>query len=141
MKNYFTIEELSKSETAELYNIDNTPSDEIIANMSELIIFLNKIREAWGSAILVTSGYRCEELNKKVGGSDTSVHKIGFAADIVPQNGEIKKFINFVIEYVKNNNLHWDQIIDERSGNVRWLHIGLYNNHMQQRMQIKELLS
>lgn len=141
MKNYFTIEELSKSETAELYNIDNTPPDEIIPHIWELILFLNKIREAWGSAILVTSGYRCEELNKKVGGSDTSVHKIGFAADIVPQNGEIKKFRDFVIDYVKNNNLQWDQIIDERSGNVRWLHIGLYNNYMQQRMQIKELLS
>jgi hypothetical protein len=46
MKSYFTIEELCQSETAELYNIDNTPSEEIKDNLNILIDFLNPIREA-----------------------------------------------------------------------------------------------
>jgi hypothetical protein len=75
---YFTIEELCQSETAERLNIDNTPTEEIIANMTYFIDrILDPLREAWGSAILVNSGFRCELLNKKLGGSKTSAHKTG----------------------------------------------------------------
>jgi hypothetical protein len=75
---YFTIEELCQSETAERLKINNEPTDEIIQHLELLIdCLLDPIREAWGSAIIVNSGYRCEELNKAVGGSKTSVHKLG----------------------------------------------------------------
>lgn len=140
MRSYFTIEELCQSETAELYNIDNTPSEEIKDNLSILIDFLNPIRDAWGSAIIVNSGYRCDELNEKVGGSDTSVHKIGFAADLWPKNGKIEEFKIFIKEYLQNNNLMWDQLLYEKSKYSEWVHIGLYNNYMQQRMIISHVI-
>lgn len=139
MKSYFTIEELCKSETADLYNIDNTPSDDIIVHLKMLIDFLNPIREAWGSAIIVTSGYRCPELNKLIGGSKTSVHKIGFAVDIVPKNGNIEKFKDFILDYFQSNNISWDQLLLEYNKTSVWIHIGLYNNYLQQRRQIKYL--
>lgn len=134
MKSYFTIEELCKSDTAEKLNIDNTPSEEVIERLNEIIDFMNPIREAWGSAIIVTSGYRCPELNKAVGGSETSVHQIGYGIDMQPKNGKIEEFIEFLINYVKDNNLKWDQILFERSKSAIWIHLGLYNNYMKQRM-------
>lgn len=137
MKTYFTIEELCQSETAEEFEIDNYPDINTINNLNKLIEFLNPIREAWGSALIVTSGYRCKELNEKLGGSKTSVHKLGWAVDIIPQNGKMEEFKKFLIRYVKDNNLTWDQILVEKSKYSTWIHIGLYNNYMQQRRQIK----
>ena len=77
MKSYFTIEELCKSTTATQLHIDNTPSQQVKENLSKLIEFLNPLREAWGSPIKVTSGYRSYQLNKRVGGSSTSAHLKG----------------------------------------------------------------
>jgi uncharacterized protein YcbK (DUF882 family) len=73
-KSYFTIEELTRSETADKYNIDNTPSLQIETNLNYLITKLNPIRELYGHPIYVNSGYRCEKLNRKVGGHNKSFH-------------------------------------------------------------------
>lgn len=135
--NYFTIEELTYSDTANKLKIDNTPSKEIEIHLKELIKFLNPLREAWGSAIKVTSGYRCSKLNKAVGGSITSAHLRGYAADLVPKNNKMSEFKSFCKEYLKNN--MFDQCLLEKSGNTEWVHIGLYNNQNQQRKQIKIL--
>lgn len=135
---YFTIEELCQSETAEKLKINNNPTEEIIEHLKLLIeCLLDPIREAWGSAIIVNSGYRCEELNKAVGGSKTSVHKLGWSADIRPKNGKMKEFKEFIVEFIKTR--IWDQCILERSGNTEWVHISLFNNSGKQRRQIFEL--
>lgn len=135
---YFTIEELCKSETAEKLKIKNEPTSEIIEHLELLIeCLLDPLREAWDSPIIVNSGYRCEELNKAVGGSKTSVHKLGWSADIRPKNGKMKEFKEFVVEFIKTK--IWDQCILERSGDVEWVHISLYNNSGKQRRQIFEL--
>ena len=111
-KTYFTIDEMCRSYTAQMYNIDNTPDETIVEHLYELIDVLNPLREAWGSAIRVTSGYRCEKLNELVGGVKTSMHKKGYAADLYPANGKIKEFKKFVVEYLKNKD--FDQCILER---------------------------
>lgn len=135
---YFTIEELCQSETAEKLKINNNPTQEIIEHLELLIeCLLDPIREAWGSAIIVNSGYRCEELNKAVGGSKTSVHKLGWSADIRPKNGKMKEFKEFIVEFIKTR--IWDQCILEKSGNTEWVHISLFNNSGKQRRQIFEL--
>ena len=133
-KSYFTIAELCASETAKKYNIDNTPNPIIISHLQQLINFLNPLREAWGSAIKVTSGYRCDKLNNMVGGSKTSSHMIGYGVDLVPANGRIKDFKKFIIFYMKDK--MFDQCIDEKSGKTEWVHIGLYNLKGQQRKMI-----
>ena len=137
-KSYFTIAELYASDTAKKYNIDNTPDATIISHLQQLINFLNPLREAWGSAIKVTSGYRCEKLNKFVGGSKTSSHMIGYGVDLIPTNGRMDEFKKFIVDYMKNK--MFDQCIVEKSGKTEWVHIGLYNLKGQQRRMIFNII-
>lgn len=116
---YFTINELCKSETASKHKIDNTPSAEIITNLTLLVNnILDPLREAWGRPIIVTSGYRCKALNKIVGGVPTSQHQQGQAADISTGSiEENKKLFDLAIKL----KLPFDQIIDEYG--YKWVHI------------------
>ena len=133
-KSYFTIKELCESDTAKKYGIDNTPNSIVISHLQQLINFLNPLREAWGSAIRVNSGYRCEKLNRFVGGSKTSSHLIGYGVDLIPVNGKMDAFKKFIIDYMKNK--MFDQCIIEKPGKTEWVHIGLYNLKGQQRKMI-----
>ena len=135
---YFTIEELCQSETAEKYKIDNTPSEEIKKNLKTLVdCLLDPLREAWGSPIIINSGYRCPILNKAVGGSKTSSHTSGWSVDMRPKNGKMEEFKKFVVDFIKTR--FWDQCILEKSGDVEWIHLSLYNNSGKQRKQIFSL--
>lgn len=126
--NYFSFKELTQSSTAKAKGIDNCPTDwTIVLHLFELSQFLSKLREAWGSAISVNSGFRCNKLNKIVGGVSTSVHKIGYAADIYPANGKLKDFKKFL----KENLTNFDQCIFYDD----FVHIGLYSNKGEQRGQ------
>ena len=137
-KSYFTIAELCASETAKKYNIDNTPNSIITSHLQQLINFLNPLREAWGSAIKVSSGYRCDKLNRFVGGSKTSSHLIGYGVDLIPANGKMDDFKKFIIDYMKTR--MFDQCIIEKSGKTEWIHIGLYNAKGQQRKMIFNII-
>lgn len=131
---HFRLEEFLTSSTARQRSIENLPSWEIVEHLNELALFLDDLREAWGSGIKVSSGFRIEALNKAVGGVSTSVHKIGYAADLVPANGKLEAFMDFLKDWLKDKD--FDQCIEEKKGKTRWIHIGLYNNKHQQRRQI-----
>lgn len=91
--NYFTVDDLIKSHTARLRQIDNQPSDEVRKELEMTACKLNVIglyAHMMGATIQVTSGYRCEELNKIVGGVKTSLHMQGRAADFVVSDNKIK---------------------------------------------------
>ena len=78
----FTLDEFLISQTAERHGIDMTPGDEIIQNLSELVhVLLQPLRDFLGVPIVISSGYRPEALNKLIGGSPTSAHCNGRAAD------------------------------------------------------------
>ena len=80
---YFSISELTHSDTAVSLGIDNTATAAAVPLMVELIDrVLDPIREHWGLPIRVHSGYRCPELNEEVGGVEESWHMDGCAADI-----------------------------------------------------------
>lgn len=116
---YFTIKELCKSSTAVQKKIDNSPNSEIINNLENLVKYvLDPLREQYGKPIRVNSGYRCDALNKAVGGSKTSQHRYGLAADITAGS----KFENrrlFIL--AQKLNLPYDQLIDEKD--YSWIHI------------------
>lgn len=142
MFKYFTLEELCQSETAVKRNIENLPSFEVVDNMKVLVkTVLDPLREAWGSAIDVTSGFRNEALNKAVGGARTSAHPTGWVVDLVPRNGKIEEFFGFVVEWLTITGKEYDQVIDERDrkGN-RWVHLALYDRNGRQRQEIHQLL-
>ena len=137
---FFSIAEMTRSDTAKRLGIDNTPSDEIKKNLTLFInTVLDPIREDWGSPIIVSSGYRCPELNAKVGGVKTSGHLYGFCADLQVKS-DLRKFSNFVIEWMKDHHMKWDQIIWEKSGNVTWLHFCWIGKDGKQRMKCFDII-
>ena len=84
---YFTLSELTHSQTAKAHSIANVPTAEALKNLEQLVCnVLDPLRERWQSPIYITSGYRSPELNKKVGGAKTSYHLRGMAADITAKS-------------------------------------------------------
>lgn len=139
---YFTIDELCHSDTAIELGIENKPNDEIKSHLIQLVEgLLDPLRNVWGSGIKVTSGYRCARLNRALkGSSPTSAHLVGFAADLIPVNGDITEFKKFVPRWLRENNIAFDQCLLETNGKgAQWLHLGLYNLAMKQRKQILNL--
>ena len=136
----FELGELIASDRAKKAGIDNTPTLIAISHLEELCQkLLQPIRDAWGKPIKVTSGYRCYRLNRLVGGSPTSAHPLGWAADIRPVSGSYEEFEKFVIDFLINSDLVWDQAIRETSGKSKWLHIGYRNGAGKQRKQVFDL--
>ena len=79
----FSLEELIKSDTANECGIKNSPNSLELKNLTNLTTkILQPIRDAFGKPIIISSGFRCVQLNKKVGGASNSDHLFGAAADI-----------------------------------------------------------
>lgn len=119
---YFRLREFIRSQTAVRRGIDNTPSQEIIENLKELgKDILDEIRKKFGP-IHINSGYRSSDLNTAIGGSPTSSHLYGTAADIVPvrRSVSLKQIVDWVIE----EKLLFDQVIFEGT----WVHISRYKD-------------
>lgn len=115
---YFTLKELTRSTTATAKGIDNTPTPEVEKNLTLLVEnVLDPLRDIYGKPITVNSGYRCPELNKAVGGSKTSDHVKGFAADITGGSKEENERIFNIIKH----NFHFKQLIDEKG--FSWVHV------------------
>ena len=119
----FTLGELIKSETATRRGIDNVPKNQThLDNLRRTAVhILQPVRDHFGKPVIVSSGYRSPELNRAIGGSTTSQHSVGEAADFeIPgvSNLEVAKWIIY--------NLDFDQIILEyyngRDPNSGWVH-------------------
>ena len=128
---YFTIDELTKSCTAERLGIDNTPDACIRLNLERLVKnVLDPLRMKYGQPIIVCSGYRCPELNKAVGGAGNSQHMKGQAADIYCANRS--PVINRLLACVLiSDNIPFDQLILEKVdelGFPQWLHVSYSPN-------------
>lgn len=130
---YFSIKELTKSATAARKGIKNDPSIEECKSLTALIEkVLDPLREAYGKPIIVTSGYRCPKLNAAVGGSASSQHVKGEAADIrsvadTPE--ENKKLFDLIVKL----GLPFDQLINEY--NYDWVHVSFGPRHRRQKLK------
>ena len=132
MGKYFTISELTSSSTAKSRGIDNTPNDEQVRNLEALIKTLDVIREHYGSPIKVTSGFRSWQLNQAVGGSKTSQHSLGQAADLVCDNNT--ELFDLIIELKDKGIINFTQLINEKPdqyGNPTWVHLGVDPNNLK----------
>lgn len=119
-----TLGEVTKSATAIKHGIDNKPTGEHLSNLIEVA---NKVfqplRDHFRRPIAVTSGYRSEALNKRIGGSSTSQHCKGEALDLdADVFGNLENWE--VFEYIKNE-LEYDQLIWEFGDdeNPAWVHV------------------
>lgn len=116
---YFTFQEFERSDTATRHAIDNTIPDKLRGNVAALVDnVLDPLREAWGRPITVSSGYRCPELNRRVGGVATSQHLTGHAADITTGN---KVDNRRLFQLIQDLGLPFDQLIDE--SDFSWIHV------------------
>lgn len=128
MAKYFTFSELCASSTATAQGINNTPPPRTQARINRLMEnLLDPVREMWGKPLTVNSGYRSPLLNKAVGGTSSSQHLRGEAADITTgtPDGNRKLF-----DMLRKSNIEFDQLIDENK--YRWLHISLSEHNRRE---------
>jgi len=116
----FTLEEMTASETAARYNIDNTPPNEVLLNLRRLALFLEEVRKVLDKPIHINSAYRCPEANEKVGGKPTSQHCRGTAADIKVKGMTPDQVVRAIIK----SGLKYDQVIREFDS---WTHLSVPN--------------
>ena len=118
----FSLNELTKSQTAERKGINNTPSTEHQENLKSLCTsILQPIRDHFGRVVSVSSGYRSKELCTAIGSKITSQHAKGEAADFEIFGISNKELADYI-----NENLDYDQLIleywKEEDPNSGWVH-------------------
>lgn len=124
----FHLSEFTKSQTASRKGIDNTPGQIEIQNLTALTVnVLEPIRAYWKRPIMISSGYRSPKLNVAIGGSKTSQHCFGQAADI-----EIDGIDNCDLCRWIRDHIDYDQLILEfhnhyEGPNSGWVHVSYVN--------------
>ena len=125
LSDHFTLGEMTKSSShPEVYNI---PSHEAIANLKRLCVWLEVLRERAGRSIVINSGYRSPQLNRKVGGAPTSNHLTGCAADIRTSGMEQAiTYAAILLAYARESQQEFDELLIEKNryGAV-WLHFAV----------------
>ena len=124
LSQHFTLGEFTRSKYPEVYNI---PSHEAIANLKRLCVWLEVLRDKVGQPIIINSGYRSPQLNRKVGGAANSNHLTGCAVDIRTSGYEQAiVFAAILINYAKESQQAFDELLIERNryGAV-WVHFAV----------------
>ena len=135
----FSLEEMLRSDTAKRCGITNKPKaeeeTEVVENLKALCVeVLQPLRDFLGKPVVVSSGYRCRELNKKVGGISNSQHLTGEAADIrVKDRHELIEIMRFIMD-----DTVFDQLIREKSATGEWVHVS-YKRNGNNRQQVFKL--
>ena len=116
MTPHFTLEELTRTDTG----IPNAPNADQLANLERLAATLERVRSILGgSALIVSSAFRSSVVNRAVGGSATSAHLQGLAADFTcPSFGPPLR----VCLAIEESGIEFDQLIHEYG---RWVHLGI----------------
>lgn len=124
---HFTLLEFTASDAARRLRIDNTPGTTALHALQHLAELMEQVRDVLGGVpVLISSGYRSAALNAAVGGSATSAHLLGLAADFTaPSFGTPRA----ICEELIAAGLVWDQLILEHptpaAPGGQWVHIGL----------------
>jgi len=122
LSKYFDSRELIFSKIAEENGIDNMPDDKTLETLKYTASQLDKVRELLGKPVNVSSGYRCLQVNRRIGSKDTSQHLKGEAVDFKCELfGNPKK----VFDKIKESNIQFDQLIVEFNS---WVHISFVKN-------------
>lgn len=114
---HFTLDELVASQVAERRGIDNKPTIPIVRNLVRVAETLEQVRALVGRPIVISSGYRCPDLNKWVGGAPSSAHTLGLAADISCSGMAPRELAHAI----RDSSIEFDQLIYEGT----WVHLGL----------------
>lgn len=119
---HFSLAELTASNKAAALRIDNTPTPDALRRLQGTAEMLERIRSTVGRPIMITSGYRCPQLNRAVGGVTSSDHTTGQAADIVaPAFGTPYELARLLAPLVST--LGIGQLILEGVKGKQWVHV------------------
>ena len=117
---HFTLAELTQSEYAARMGLLNEPGQDEIANLKRMAALLELVRAKVGNPIIVSSGYRSPAVNAGIGGSKTSQHMFGCAADI----RALGMPVNALMKTICDSDIQYDQLILEFGS---WVHISVPN--------------
>ena len=148
LSEHFKLSEFTRSATATARKIDNTPSQEVISNLKVLCQnVLEPLRAFAQQPIIISSGYRCPQLNIKVGGVYSSQHTLGEACDIrlpvskhtTQRDGKAhtdKEILNSWFDWIVTNTDFDQAIIETANGKDFWLHVSCRRNKRKNRHQV-----
>ena len=125
LSEHFTLGEMTRSNShPEVYNI---PSHEAIANLKRVCSWLEVLRERYGKPIVINSGYRSPQLNKKIGGVPTSNHLTGCAVDIrVADMEQLIRYAAILLNYSDESKQNFDELLIEKNRyGAIWLHFAV----------------
>ena len=127
LSEYFTLQEMTKSQTALRMGIDNTPDEEQLQCLTDLCRnVLDHVRSEFGP-LTPSSGFRSPELCEAIGSKATSQHAKGEAADFEVIGVDNKELASWIV-----SNLSFDQLIleyyEEGEPNSGWVHCSYTND-------------
>ena len=120
----FTLREFTRSQAAARRGIDNSPTEDVVTALKAVCVELELVRAIWVRPVVITSGYRCPDLNRAIGGSATSQHQYGQAVDF-----EIVGVSNLDVwsRVANGGDVDYDQLIlefhDEGDPQSGWVHL------------------
>ena len=131
LSEHFTLIEFTRSQTASRYGIDNTPNEEQLENLKTLAKGLENVRTKLdNNPINISSGFRCEALNDRLGSKRTSRHIMGLAADFTADRYDT---VERIFSVLKDSSIEFDQLILEYDS---WIHISFPKENEEPRRQI-----
>ena len=148
LSEHFKLSEFTRSATATARKIDNTPSQEVISNLKVLCQnVLEPLREFAQQPVVISSGYRCPQLNVKVGGVYSPQHTLGEACDIrlpvskhtTQRDGKAhtdKEILNSWFDWIVTNTDFDQAIIETANGKDFWIHVSCRANKRKNRHQV-----
>ena len=125
LSEHFSLGEFTRSGShPEVYNI---PSHVAIANLANLSKWLEVLRECAGTPIIINSGYRSPQLNRKIGGAPNSNHLTGCAVDIrVSGMEQLIRYAAILLDYADESKQDFDELLIERNCHgAIWLHFAV----------------
>lgn len=121
LSKHFTVEELTTTTNKKLLQKNRNSALSFYSNLEDLAFFAEQVRAFINVPMVISSGYRCEELNKAVGGVANSQHVLMRAIDFVPKGMTIDE----CFDILRNSPLVYHQLIKEHSGKSVWIHVGM----------------
>ena len=125
LSEHFLLGEMTKSSShPEVYNI---PSHEAIENLKRVCGWLEVLRKRYGAPIIINSGYRSPQLNKRIGGVPTSNHLTGCAVDIrVNGMEQLIRYAAILLDYADETHQNFDELLIEKNRfGAIWLHFAV----------------
>jgi zinc D-Ala-D-Ala carboxypeptidase len=138
LSNNLSVKEVTKSNTAKRFDIDNRPTIEHLQNLKAIALnIFQPARNHFKKPIFVSSGYRSEDLNEKIGGSKTSQHSKGQALDLDAHTfGGLtnKELFDFISEHLEFDQIIWEFGTDEEPD---WVHVSYVSSSINRGESLK----